>query len=807
MHNVLNKKEILNNHYNENGFRQHNFDPKLGRHTNYCAAQLASDIGKANVKKQVGKAYELMTCCNPAHANYQTQGLAIGKVQSGKTSSFSILTAMAADNGYKIVIHLLGTNNTLVNSNFQKISKNLGFNNDELDWHKPIQVHGKLDEGAIQNYAEIINSRVTMLDPNPKQKILYFYLIKNKDQINKMTTIIQMTQNEVRNLNIPVLIIDDEVDTYGLNTAAANKQATKTYSALKELRGACTNCSYVGYTATTQAIYLSHDDSFLRPNFYTVLDPGTGYVGNFELFGKADQLLNLKEKSSNINFRHQPKIIDPNDYAPDGTILGYDKDKLLEYLQESMTDFLISWSFLRSRGKMQPMSMMIFSATENDPQEEMKRDVERIITSMHGYLESSIKNPSTSSKWDKVFKKLYKGKVQNALKGSNIPSLKGVKKEIKTLFELHDQSIKSYKIQVVNRFFKDEIDETLEHVWFLIGGHKLNRGYVVPNLLTTYMPYEPKSPVMDTTQQRGRFFGYKKDYKDLISVYCQQETLDLFQNYTSIEDYFFEAARNGANDRIDFNYVDSNHTLFNWALLNGKHKVTSSNKNRTKQLRQKSSSWANSLYSPFSADKEKPKFNEEFQQVIKDFVKRFSFIEMDKDNIYGAKKSSISEPSVQEFKYNRESIDFIYKNLLQKLEPLISDKDDFLKAIIKSIGHQYLNKDHFCDVVYFPNKLRRAFDKSCSEKNGWYHAFTGYQQGRADGGVFVGDNLVIIGDNFDPKSRIFDKAGNSNFTVQIHKIKKLTKTREKTSPTLLRDSFQIRIHAPWDKETSFFLTS
>ena len=126
-----------------------------------------------------------------------------------------------------------------------------------------------------------------------------------------------------------------------------------------------------------------------------------------------------------------------------------------------------------------------------------------------------------------------------------------------------------------------------------------------------------------------------------------------------------KSTRNGANDRIDFNYVDSNHTLFNWALLNGKHKVTSSNKNRTKQLRQKSSSWANSLYSPFSADKEKPKFNEEFQQVIKDFVKRFSFIEMDKDNIYGAEKSSISEPSVQEFKYNRESIDFIYKNLLQ----------------------------------------------------------------------------------------------------------------------------------------------
>ena len=153
-----------------------------------------------------------MTCCNPPHANYQTQGLAIGKVQSGKTSSFPILTAMAADNGYKIVIHLLGTNSTLVNSNFRKISKNLGFNKDELDWHKPIKVHGKLDEGAIQNYAEIINSRVTMLDQIQSRRF-YILFDQNKNQIDKMTTIIQMTQNEVRNLNIPVLIIDDEVDT------------------------------------------------------------------------------------------------------------------------------------------------------------------------------------------------------------------------------------------------------------------------------------------------------------------------------------------------------------------------------------------------------------------------------------------------------------------------------------------------------------------------------------------------------------------------------------------------------------------
>ena len=65
---------------------------------------------------------------------------------------------------------------------------------------------------------------------------------------------------------------------------------------LERLKKACNNCTYLGYTATSQAIFLAHDNSFLRPDFYAVLDPGIGYVGNHELFGEANQILNTNQK-------------------------------------------------------------------------------------------------------------------------------------------------------------------------------------------------------------------------------------------------------------------------------------------------------------------------------------------------------------------------------------------------------------------------------------------------------------------------------------------------------------------------------
>ena len=51
--------------------------------------------------------------------------LTVGYVQSGKTMSFTTLTALAADNGYRIVIYLAGTKNNLLSQTTKRLTKDL----------------------------------------------------------------------------------------------------------------------------------------------------------------------------------------------------------------------------------------------------------------------------------------------------------------------------------------------------------------------------------------------------------------------------------------------------------------------------------------------------------------------------------------------------------------------------------------------------------------------------------------------------------------------------------------------------------
>ena len=52
--------------------------------------------------------------------------LALGYVQSGKTTSITALAAAAADDGYQVIVALLGSTNLLLDQNKQRLEGSLG---------------------------------------------------------------------------------------------------------------------------------------------------------------------------------------------------------------------------------------------------------------------------------------------------------------------------------------------------------------------------------------------------------------------------------------------------------------------------------------------------------------------------------------------------------------------------------------------------------------------------------------------------------------------------------------------------------
>jgi len=71
----------------------------------------------------------------PGAQNFRRQGLVVGRVQSGKTSNFMGVIAKAGDAGYRIIIVLAGTTNTLRYQTQDRLQRDLvGFNDTKWQW-------------------------------------------------------------------------------------------------------------------------------------------------------------------------------------------------------------------------------------------------------------------------------------------------------------------------------------------------------------------------------------------------------------------------------------------------------------------------------------------------------------------------------------------------------------------------------------------------------------------------------------------------------------------------------------------------
>jgi hypothetical protein len=71
--------------------------------------------------------------------------------------------------------------------------------------------------------------------------------------------------------------------------------------------------------------------------------------------------------------------------------------------------------------------------------------------------------------------------------------------------------------------------------FILVGGTGLDRGFTVEGLTVTYMPRGAGVGNADTVQQRGRFFGYKRNYLGLVRIFLESSVEAAFRKYVAHE--------------------------------------------------------------------------------------------------------------------------------------------------------------------------------------------------------------------------------------------------------------------------------
>jgi hypothetical protein len=452
----------------------------------------------------------LKNCINPVENIGSTTGIAIGYVQSGKTMSFTTLTALAIDNGFRIIIYFAGIKVNLLEQTTNRLKKDLLTDSDNSRFYKVYQ------SPTIKDNVHLKIKGALLLNHKPA---ILITVLKHYKHIAELTKIFDTYEVKEALGNNGVLIIDDEADQASLNTYARKNSKSEdweedefssTYSSILNLRAALPNHSYIQYTATPQAPLLINIMDLLSPKFHKVLTPGKSYTGGKTFFeDNTDLIISIPEREV---YHHK------NNQLPECP------QSLINALQIFICGVAIT---VNIQGKENFLSMLIHADSLKDVSRQFYDWVKMLKDSWEDILQLPNGDPSKSELIEQ-FKENYFEAVRRI---DNPPSFNVVMEEVL-------QVILDTNIELVIAGSR-EIDWSNATAHILVGADMLNRGYTVEGLMVSYMPrYSIGKSNADTIQQRCRFFGYKRNFLDSCRVFLPNESIMEYREYVEHEEIF-----------------------------------------------------------------------------------------------------------------------------------------------------------------------------------------------------------------------------------------------------------------------------
>lgn len=458
---------------------------------------------------------------------FNKKGLVIGDIQSGKTANYTAVINKAIDAGYKIVIVFAGLTRDLRNQTQTRLdSEVLGYQTktrgkgDTIGVGQIKQFHiegltyadDKKDFGDMKKFFSL---HTLDKDVNPIVAIVK----KNKrvlDHLDKFLTSSQSSCYTDGKLDIPVLIIDDEVDQASVDTKDSDnvEKASAINKMIRTILGHLNRYSYVGYTATPFAnVFVNPDKEDIYPkDFILCLPTNEDYCGIKEYFG-----VNAFDNDDNSSDHVQDLFVNITDYkdlfSPNERLsVQTSTEELNGSLKEAIKSFIIASSVKKARGINGFNSMLIHIARFKNPSTTLKPLVSDYVDEL--YHDFKYRYDTTvvdfEDLWESHFKPVSERRLGNQFKDDW--------DKIKDFLLPTIESIQM-NIKVINGDFGDLLDYSSSNSgdYIVIGGDKLSRGLTLEGLVVSY--YYRKSRAYDSLLQMGRWFGYRKGWIDVCRVY------------------------------------------------------------------------------------------------------------------------------------------------------------------------------------------------------------------------------------------------------------------------------------------------
>ena len=462
--------------------------------------------GAKNIVTNVRSTYnKLMKQLATEHSGNHNS-LLVGKVQSGKTSNLELLTALAFDNGYNLLIIFGGYDKDLLRQSTERFGGTFETTGGEEVLYSETPVLFTTNELTKESIS--INS----LDPEfAKQLIeegrpMIITCLKRPPAMKTALKVITKIQEVVPGI-VP-FIIDDEGDQASLNTAKDKaRNSTPTYKHIVKIKEVLGNPLYLSVTATPQANIFQSDISALNPASIHTVQPGNGYNG------------------ASVYHLSENQIVENVEDAESASLMS-------NSLREAIYYFFIASAIKRLR-----------AAYKKDMRSDMIIHIDRTVAAhgsiysvTHDMLEDikqAFVNDDSITFYQTQLKKSYD---------------KYLKEDIKSQYSFMDifneisNTILSTGVILQNGIGKHTKERELTKLHKIyIGGDLLQRGLTFSNLVVSYFTRFAKSGGnMDTTLQRARWFGYRSKYLDLCKIFTTDEIAKEFTVLAEVEDDLWE---------------------------------------------------------------------------------------------------------------------------------------------------------------------------------------------------------------------------------------------------------------------------
>jgi len=470
---------------------------------------------------------------------WKRRGLVIGDVQSGKTATYTALCCKAADAGYRLIILLTGTLESLRRQTQERldegfvgldssglltqIKKNRAVGVGLVDSRKAAGVFTSREKDFSRNLLNALGFRLDAFN------IPVLVVVKKNKRIleNLEKWLSDFNANQQGTIDTPLLLIDDEADSASVNTNPSGIDPTQINQRIRALLQLFTRSSYLGFTATPFAnIFIDPDtdhemlgdDLFPRDFIYT-LDSPTNYVGPTALFGEEprfDILRTIEDAYAIFPLRHKADLR---------------VDSLPESLVDGVFSFLLANAIRDLRGQGPTHRSMLvnvsrFTSVQDQVASLVHEQLSTIQQDIRNYSqlppEQALRN-SSLARAERVWTDEYAdagfswAMVQRSLLNSALPvTVKAINQRTGAAsldYAVHKES----GLRVI-----------------AVGGNSLSRGLTLEGLSTSY--FFRNSQMYDTLLQMGRWFGYRDGYADLSRLWITDEAAQWYAHITSATD-------------------------------------------------------------------------------------------------------------------------------------------------------------------------------------------------------------------------------------------------------------------------------